>query len=83
MKIFHLGFTGTRHGMTEAQLAAYRTLITEIGPHTLHHGDCIGSDAMANAASRATGNRTESHPPLVTAMRAYVPVDQAHDPHHL
>ncbi len=39
-----IGFTGTRHGMTELQKAAVKKFITSEKFNELHHGDCIGSD---------------------------------------
>ena len=43
----HLGITGTRKGMTEAQFNVIKALITEDDCVThLHEGDCIGVDAQ-------------------------------------
>lgn len=63
------GFTGTRHGQTEAQK---RTL----GPcfradDEWHHGDCVGSDEEAHIMARAAGADVVIHPPTADAMRAF------------
>jgi hypothetical protein len=48
--VVHIGFTGTRHGMTSAQLDALITILSEEVPSAddwiAHHGDCIGADAQ-------------------------------------
>lgn len=43
MKI--IGFTGTRNGMTTAQMAAVARLVRQLQPAEAHHGACIGADA--------------------------------------
>ncbi len=47
--MIHLGFTGTRKGMTYLQRETVRTLIIHLaetyGWLTVHHGACIGADA--------------------------------------
>lgn len=41
-----VGFTGTRHGMTEAQQATFREVFpTDAG--AFHHGSCQGADVQA------------------------------------
>ncbi len=45
----HVGFSGTRHGMTSDQwVAVHRVLreVTESRKFFAHHGDCIGADAQ-------------------------------------
>lgn len=66
-----VGFTGTREGMGEAQLAALRWVLRELLCAVLHHGDCVGADAQAHAAARALGMAVEIHPPSSPAMRAF------------
>lgn len=40
-----VGFTGTRHGMTDAQKATVKELlIYDDGVIEAHHGDCVGAD---------------------------------------
>jgi hypothetical protein len=64
----HLGFTGTREGLTERQTIALEELLTDrIERHKfrfLHHGVCIGGDAKAHRIGRATGFLMILHPPL-------------------
>lgn len=45
-----VGFTGTRHGMSDAQRASFGTLIVfdvDTKPPHFHHGACKGADAEA------------------------------------
>src|SRR5215467_7629172 len=60
-----VGFTGTRAGLTQAQanaLAAFLKLLPE--KCELHHGDCIGADAIAHQLATDLGWRTVAHPAL-------------------
>ncbi len=44
----NVGFTGTRKGMTDAQRAAFGTLIVfDVPPHIFTHGSCEGADVEA------------------------------------
>lgn len=70
-----VGFTGTREGMTEAQKSAFRQLVHKCS--TLHHGDCIGSDAEAHAIAKSFGLKVITHPPLNPEFRAYCKGDNA------
>ena len=52
----HIGFTGTRHGMTPGQRAAVAQLIAELASgvgFTAHHGDCVGAGAEFHDLCRA------------------------------
>lgn len=40
-----IGFSGTRRGMSPAQMATVRELLTRLQPTEVHHGDCVGADA--------------------------------------
>jgi hypothetical protein len=56
----HIGFTGTRHGMTPAQRHAVSQLIAELAAgaaFTAHHGDCVGADAEFHDLCRSTASR--------------------------
>lgn len=46
-----LGFTGTRHGLTQAQRATLIALLRALKPSAVHHGCCIGADATFALAS--------------------------------
>jgi hypothetical protein len=66
----HIGFSGTRQGMSPRQLSAVYDLICErlsagvaIGAWYLHHGECMGADAQAHAIGRELGMRLIGHPP--------------------
>jgi hypothetical protein len=76
--MIHIGFTGTRHGMTDAQQQA---LYEALWPYTqeegwggwaFHHGDCQGADAQAHRIAWLTlGAIVHVHPPDKGALRAY------------
>lgn len=78
--MLHLGFTGTRFGMTPPQLAAIRAVIVELGPVIGHHGDCVGADAEFHAILRELGHRVVGHPPVDDAHRAWCTFDEQVDP---
>lgn len=42
-----IGFTGTRRGLTPAQLDTFHQLVGEIQPREFHHGSCLGADEDA------------------------------------
>lgn len=57
MTALHIGFTGTRHGMTKAQVTSVeRCIYWAAGPHELdivaHHGDCVGADEQFHGLCR-------------------------------
>jgi hypothetical protein len=68
-----VGFTGTRHGMTEAQRAALdEILVRRCGAFgQLRYGDAIGADAEAHVIARNNGIRVVIHPPDVDTDRAF------------
>jgi len=41
MSDYRFGFTGTQHGMTDAQKIALRGFL-DGGTGEFHHGDCVG-----------------------------------------
>jgi hypothetical protein len=70
-----VGFTGTQHGMTDAQAGMVhlnmQCIFIENGPDEFHHGDCIEADAMAHDIADALGYKTISHPPINRSKRAF------------
>lgn len=74
-KVRHVGFTGTRKGMSDFQKAALRKAMeaaTVDGiENVLHHGDCLGADAEAHDIAVELGWDIIIHPPVSDYMRAY------------
>jgi hypothetical protein len=70
-----VGFTGTRAGMTAAQLDSVRHVLAEFtGPNVTlmgHHGDCIGADAQFHALLKEINATIVVHPPDDPKHRAY------------
>jgi len=72
--MIHIGFTGTRHGMTPAQADA---LAARLAPYAVadawafHHGDCQGADAEAHEIAWMLGAIVHVHPPDNGTWRAY------------
>lgn len=78
----NVGFSGSRYGMTHRQNVAVRKLLAEGSWTTLHHGDCVGSDAVAHEIARDLGLNVCIHPPRSLSRRAglvgdknFVPTD--------
>lgn len=61
------GFTGTRAGMSAAQLAWLPTVFPTGTP--LHHGGCVGADAQMHAHALSTGSTVVVHPPINPKLR--------------
>lgn len=76
----HIGFTGTRWGMTDAQKETVKCLLRAAMPCTLHHGDCIGSDSDAHVIARNLNAKIVIHPPFNTNLRAYEESDDIREP---
>lgn len=66
-----IGFTGTRHGMTEAQTKLVMELVSGWDATEVHHGDCIGADADFHAITVAYGLVPIIHPPSDEKLRAF------------
>jgi hypothetical protein len=88
----HVGFTGTRRGMTPEQQSAVAKLIFTIRRSSraqlvAHHGDCIGSDAtfyrlvMEDKADIGRW-RVVCHPPTGNGFRAHLGGDEVREPIH-
>lgn len=76
----HLGFTGTRRGMTEAQRKALWAVIEGQSAERFRHGACLGADHQANTIAKALGLKTEAHPCTNERWRYHGPFDYCHDP---
>lgn len=66
-----VGFTGSRRGVQDAQRASLIALLQFLSATALHHGDCVGADAVAHDVAIALGMQVIIHPPSNPAMRAY------------
>lgn len=81
MAILSLGFSGSRHGMSEVQKdALYRILKQHEG--IFRHGDCMGADAEAHDIARALHPRwtIHIHPPIKNGWRAFKKGDSESPP---
>lgn len=82
--MIHLGFTGTRTGMTASQRDAVSSLVASMlrtyGTVIAHHGDCIGADTDFHKICRNSGIAIHGWPPIQTSMRAFCTFDVEHDP---
>jgi hypothetical protein len=74
-----LGFTGTQNGMNSFQESEVLKLFDSTQPETLHHGDCIGSDAQCHylflrwhACNDYMKRNIIVHPPIDEKKRAFV-----------
>jgi len=84
--VMHVGFTGTRHGMTDAQR---NRVLVELGRLTSgvfrvvgHHGDCVGADAEFHELLLANwdGAYIVGHIPTNDSDRAFCAFDEARPP---
>jgi len=77
-EVVHVGFTGTRLGLSSKQRHALRTVLAELrnsGAIWFHHGDCIGADEQAHTSAKAIGYNVHVHPPASSKYRADCPRD--------
>lgn len=63
------GFTGTSRGITSNQNLILQELF--INFDSLHHGDCIGADAMAHEIALVAKLMVSIHPPTDMSKRAF------------
>ncbi len=79
----HVGFTGTRNGMTTPQAAAVRIALVrvrDLGARVFHHGDCVGADDQAAAIAHDLGFHVVAHPPHAARARAWGYYDEIRPP---
>lgn len=72
--MMHVGFTGTREGMTVQQRLAVAELaarFSHLVGLTVHHGDCIGADAEFHSIMRGIGAFIVGHLPVDVQHRAF------------
>lgn len=66
-----IGFTGTRGLLTSYQVSALQDVFQYRRPAEVHHGDCVGADALFHAfAVNEPEIKIVIHPPLVDTYRA-------------
>ena len=73
--MYHIGFTGTRQGMSPKQLEALNALLAQIyaaeDDVAAHHGDCIGADAQFHSICHGLNIPVSIHPPIFDTYRAH------------
>ncbi|MEU7814068.1 hypothetical protein [Pseudonocardia sp. NPDC049154] len=79
-----IGFTGTRLTPTDPQSDALTGLLAGCalwyGDFELHHGDCVGADALAARIAKAHDFIVHVHPPTEQGMRAWTAGHVMHEP---
>jgi hypothetical protein len=74
-EVEHVGFTGTRLGVSARQGYALLAVLAELkndGAVWFHHGDCIGADFDSHVSARGLGYKIHVHPPEDSKYRASV-----------
>lgn len=83
--IDHIGFSGTRLGMSERQSISVLRLLTNrrimVRENWFHHGNCRGADAQACEMARKLGFKIYRHPALDKTYDASCPYDET-DPEY-
>lgn len=74
----HIGFTGTRKGMTADQYCSVVEILgqREPGVWFAHHGDCMGADSDFHRIAASLGAHVVGHIPIDNAMRAFCQVTE-------
>ena len=58
-----VGFTGTRHGMSDEQSKEFEKLIKSMGISEFHHGMCVGADKQTHDIIKINNIKIIGHPP--------------------
>lgn len=67
-----VGFTGSRNGLTAYQMNKIYYYIDKLLPDVVHHGDCVGADAIFNDICHDRRvSSIEIHPPNMGKLRAF------------
>jgi len=69
-RALNVGFTGTRHDATVAQIRTLSALLLKLRPDRFHLGDCVGADEQAAHLAHALGIDCVGHPPIEEKLRA-------------
>lgn len=73
---YHIGFTGTQHGMTQKQKESFYCLTNKFNGIfeiiIFHNGDCIGADAEAWEIALNNEWKGILHPPIKDHKRAFL-----------
>lgn len=77
----HIGFTGTRYGMTDVQRMRVVLEVERFADDSLgvvgHHGDCVGADAQFHEIVRVLpGGYLVGHLPVNESDRAFCTFDE-------
>ncbi len=68
--MIHVGFTGTRFGLSEFQERSLWSLLHALPEFIGHHGDCVGADATFGDLAHQLDRDITVHPPMVATFRA-------------
>lgn len=74
----HIGMTGSRNGISDFQLLAFREHLEAMPPWIevfVHHGDCIGADEHIHNLVCDVGWQPVIHPPVKGELRAWCESD--------
>lgn len=77
-----IGFTGTRQGLTDAQIIFLSNILSSIPViHEFHHGDCVGADQTVHKLISQFGNPwIVGHPPIDPKFRAFTRCHETREP---
>lgn len=82
----HIGFTGTRHGMTDDQRITVMVVLRDLAGDsqpldvTAHHGDCVGADSDFHDVCKWGGYWMVGHLPIDSEHRAFCTFDETRLP---